>query len=119
MLRKVHLVALVVSLASGPAGAQTVGNDGYWLYDQCSKPFGDANYVQNVGLCVRFMQGIFNTLVNSSRPLPDAPCFPNDVTVEQLKDVVTRFLTVEPDRRQYSASSLVIGAFVEAFPCQR
>jgi hypothetical protein len=117
--RKLYLVALIASLASGPAWGQTVVNNGYWLYEQCSKPLGDASYVENVGLCTRVIQGVFNTLVNSGRPLPDGPCFPGNVTLGQLKDVVTRFLAVEPERRQYPATSLIVSAFVEAYPCER
>ena len=87
-------------------------------YSQCSKPLGDPNYVPNVALCVRFMQGVFNMLVNN--PTPDRPCFPSNLTMGQLKDVVTRYVGDEekPERRQYSATSVVVNAFAEAFPCE-
>jgi hypothetical protein len=45
-------------------------------------------------------------------------CPPQDVKVEQLRDVVVRWLEVYPERRPYSAASLVTAALAEAFPCK-
>ena len=119
MLGKVGLLALIAALASGPAWAQTIGSDGNWVYGQCSRPLGDVNYVRNASLCVRFMQGVFNALVNN--PGRDVPCFPSNLTMGQLKNVVTRYVGDEdkPERRRQSATSVVESAFAEAFPCQR
>jgi hypothetical protein len=119
VLRKVHLVALIASLASGSALAQTIGNNGSWVYGQCSKPLGDVNYVPNAALCVRFLQGVFNTLVNN--PTRGVPCFPSNLTMGQLKDVVTEYVgdKDKPERLQYSATSVVESAWGESFSCQR
>jgi hypothetical protein len=75
MLRKCSPLALIASLASGSAQAQTIGTDGNWVYGQCSKPLGDINHVPIVALCVRFLQGVFNTVVNN--PTRGIPCFPS------------------------------------------
>jgi len=44
-------------------------------------------------------------------------CVPKNVTISQTKDVVTRWLANNPERRHYSADSLVAWALAEGFPC--
>jgi len=45
-------------------------------------------------------------------------CVPQQATRGQLADVVNKWLEQNPDKRHYSASSLIAHAFQETFPCK-
>jgi hypothetical protein len=45
-------------------------------------------------------------------------CIPTHATQGQLSDIVSKWLEQNPERRHYSASSLIALAFQEAFPCK-
>jgi Ssp1 endopeptidase immunity protein Rap1a len=44
-------------------------------------------------------------------------CIPDSVTIDQLADVVVKFLDAHPTHRHYEAAGLLAGAFMEGFPC--
>ena len=46
-------------------------------------------------------------------------CIPVDTTDDQLRLVALRYMKERPEQWQLAASSLVINAFVEAWPCPR
>jgi hypothetical protein len=45
-------------------------------------------------------------------------CGPPEVTLQQIVDIVRRFLAAHPEDRHFSAESLVADAIAEAFPCR-
>jgi hypothetical protein len=46
-------------------------------------------------------------------------CAPQNVTAGQARDVVKQYLEINPDRRHYSADSLVLNALAQVWPCAR
>ena len=44
-------------------------------------------------------------------------CAPQNVTAGQARDVVKQYLEINPDRRHYSADSLVLNALSQTWPC--
>lgn len=46
-------------------------------------------------------------------------CVAYGTTIEQISDIVINYLKQHPERRQFSANSLVASALSKAFPCQR
>ena len=45
-------------------------------------------------------------------------CMPQDVTFDQFRDIVRKFLREHPERRHEHASGLVDEAHASAFPCR-
>jgi len=45
-------------------------------------------------------------------------CVPSAATVQQVSDVVKKYLAEHPERRHYTASSVIFVALGEAFPCK-
>jgi hypothetical protein len=92
--------------------------DGNHLFQQCQASpelFSD-------GFCKGYVAAVVDALLAADKR-GDAvagwrACFPDRVTLAQLQDVVTRFLTTHPQARHMTAVSLVAGAFGEAFPCR-
>ena len=73
----------------------------------------------NRGVCYGYILGIDEATawIAESGSIIHA-CPPQDVSMKQLRDVVVRWLEVYPERRPYSAASLVTAALAEAFPCK-
>lgn len=46
-------------------------------------------------------------------------CAPENIKVNQIRKVVAKFLEDNPDKHHFTASSLVIGALHESFPCKK
>ncbi len=44
-------------------------------------------------------------------------CAPQNVTAGQARDVVKQYLELNPERRHYSADSLVVNALAQVWPC--
>jgi hypothetical protein len=44
-------------------------------------------------------------------------CAPQNVTAGQARDVVKQYLEINPERRHYSADSLVVNALAQVWPC--
>jgi Rap1a immunity proteins len=107
-------VATAVTLACLPASAQEVsrfysGND---LWSLCSGNSG----IQS-GLCMGYVRGIADAMmVQPPGVAGRRACFPEQVTAEQARDVVKRYLEQHPEVRHYSAASLAAEALAEAFP---
>ena len=118
MSGRTRLVALAtaVALACLPASAQEAralysGND---LWSRCSGK-GDLN----IGLCGGFVVGITDAMMGSGGGISGRrACIPLSVLVEQITDVVKRYLEQHPEQRHYSAASLVAQALSETFPCK-
>ena len=44
-------------------------------------------------------------------------CMPKNVTAGQARDVVKQYLEINPEKRHYSADSLVLNALAQVWPC--
>jgi hypothetical protein len=109
-LLAILLLTLTTSQGVADTGSFVGGND---LYEACR-----SDYSGDFGKCIGYVQGIADaaaTLANSG----DAKCLfaiPRGVTAGQIRDVVVKWLTDHPQDRHYTASSLAISAFIDAFP---
>jgi len=64
-------------------------------------------------LCLGYVAGTFDTL--------DAlkmTCRPNEVTMGQAQDMITKYLRDHPETRHLNASDLVGAFLAETFPCK-
>jgi hypothetical protein len=74
-------------------------------------------------LCSGYVAGVFDTSSGMVDALVDhkrasrTVCFPHDVTLGGLVNVVRDALDVEPRRESISAADLILRAFLRQFPC--
>lgn len=69
------------------------------------------------GECLGFIEGV----LDATTSYPQASthiCFPNGSMSGTLIEIVTDYLDKHPENRHFSATSLVITALQEAFPCR-
>jgi hypothetical protein len=78
------------------------GND---LFSKCSS---------NSPLCMGYIAGVSDVMSTNGDI-----CLPDNATVQQIVDIVVKYLSDHPDRRHYSASSESGVALMQAFPCNK
>jgi hypothetical protein len=103
-------LALAPLIAPGAARAEyfETGRD---LYQKCHAT-GTASQV----FCFGFIIGIADVMEDN--PLDGrSACIPKDATIQQIADVVIRFLDDNPDIRDFTGESLAVQALSEKYPC--
>jgi hypothetical protein len=104
---------LAASLATASADATTfvMGNA---LYSYCAVPTQDETATS---ICMGYIDAIVDVMtanaINGFRA-----CIPQTVRNPQLLDVVNQYLRANPEKRHFTASSLVAAALSAAFPCR-
>lgn len=72
------------------------------------------------GMCLGYLDGVIDThtsfIIAGSGALGFI-CIPDKVTKGQARDVVLKYMRDNPEQTHLSASTLVIAALREAFPC--
>jgi hypothetical protein len=68
----------------------------------------------NSPMCMGYVTGVSDIMSTNGDICP-----PNNATVQQIVDIVARYLTDHPERRHYSASSESGIALMQAFPCDK
>ena len=106
---------------SGMLGSQVSANNfpfgGSQLYDWCRMADTDEDEsvkMLSKGLCAGYIGGEADTLA-----IANSGCLEKGTRLEQLIDLVKVYLANHPESRHYAASSLVISAIAEKFPCAR
>ena len=106
---KVVLVGVIV-FASGVAQAQRVSRvDGSRLLSMCMS--------SAKAECDAYLSGVSDTITLQGRAHAEA-CIPTAVTGTQLREVVTKYISSNPQSRQQKAADLTMKAFAAAFPCR-
>jgi hypothetical protein len=109
-MRRATLVAVALScfvICSAEAGYK----DGNSLLSDCEgRSRGDPGGRSQWGMCLGYILGVHDAHDR-------AICIPDGVKSGQVLDVVKRYLRNHPEERHHQASSLVLGALKETFPC--
>jgi len=108
---------VAASLAFAPMAAQAqvvVPDNGNEILKNCN----ETDYFSQ-GLCYGYIRGVNHTLdmwayTNKAQPF----CRPNDVTFQQLRDVVVSYIVAYPAKRTEPSALLVTEAEAAAWPCQ-
>ena len=104
-------------IAAAAAAAQMPSfYDGNKLWDFCSGDKSSPVYYQQAEGCRAYIIGVYDTQVEFRRATPTV-CISMQVESQQLVDVVKQWLERNPANRQHSASSIVLYALGQAFPC--
>ena len=113
-----NFLATVLIVAAIYGSPNAVGSmTGAELKDSCSAPKGSPAW----GICYGYVTGTFdafdalNSLKLSSPPLV---CPSQSVTAGQMLAVAQKYLNDHPEDLHYVASSLLLEALGEAFPCK-
>ncbi len=103
------LIIVLMALCSTPCFAW----DGNRLLHDCEhKDDGSVSYYQERAYCTGYIVGAANTL-SDTRVI----CI-GGIKYGQLKKVVKKYLTNNPELLHYNADILVRNALVKAFPCK-
>ena len=119
MIGALVFVALVAT-QTPPAPSiriEPVVNTSSGLLENCTvdaAASGKAERDYHLGLCIGFIKGVTNTL--SEQRLGEF-CPPDDLTNEDLKDIVVTWLRGHPELLDAPAVGAVVSATTEAFPC--
>jgi Ssp1 endopeptidase immunity protein Rap1a len=112
------LLSVIIALSFMPGATSAVAGgiiefmDGNKLWELCSSNPLDSG-------CGGYVEGVADAM---SANLPSGvagfhACLPADQTIQQVADVVKRYLRDRPEDRGYTAASIVAKALQQAFPC--
>ena len=90
--------------------------DGIELLSQCSDP-GNGPFIAR-GYCMGYLSGIADAMGAGSVINGYAACFPEGLTVRDLRDAVVRWLSDNPRQQLSGAEVLVAEAYSVFFPCR-
>lgn len=116
MARVVGAAIIMLLYASAPAApvqAQDINRflDGKALLRLCDRALA--------GACAGYILGVADTnsiMIHWYR-VPDIICLPERASDEDLVAAVVQGLRAKPEQLDLAASSLVLGALLDAFPC--
>jgi hypothetical protein len=112
-LRHVAVLTAALSATTASGARAEYFETGRDLYQKCRTP-GTASQV----FCFGFVIGIADVMEDN--PLDGrSACIPPDATIQQVTDVVIRFLENNPDIRDFTGESLTVQALSEKYPCKR
>jgi hypothetical protein len=97
---------------------EPVINTGSGLLENCTfgaLESGQEDREYHLGQCIGFIKGVTNTL--AEQQLGEI-CPPNELTNEELKNVVVAWLRAHPEFLEAPAVGAVVSATTKAFPCQ-
>lgn len=118
------LTVLFLLVASASAVASTayfkVGND---LIASCEgtaageQQASTAEYL----LCLGYLQAVVDTDATFAEwgDYPRQACIPQGTTSSQLREVFLKWISERPDYHKFSAASLALTAYSEAWPCKK
>ena len=109
---KVVVFALVMTASMGVQGAWLTGGQ---LLEDCESE----NYFEK-GSCMGYIEGVGDSVATLANweDFAEYICTPQGVTSGQLMLVVVKNLNENPEELHMTASSLVLKALSEAFPCE-
>jgi hypothetical protein len=103
-------------LALAPASSSRVPIDienGNGLLRSCTSEGAEQSYC--LGFIFGVMEGVYYKAIADSTRLPW--CHPNGVQMEQIRDVIMKYLRDRPERRQMRSAGLIMSALQQAWPC--
>lgn len=113
------LLVVTCMFMASPAMAEGFIN-GRELLDHCVQAQDKVKTANHdAGRCFGFISGVtdlYDILISEAIVKPTY-CPPHNVTLIQMVNVVVEYLQKHPEDLHYSASSLVMAAYAEAFPC--
>jgi hypothetical protein len=120
MLKPILLGSLTLLLGFLIVPQEAHAMSGRELRDACEyDPDGDLEEAKKAMICVHYIAGVADTLgfFQGNGSIPKGACIPEETSIGELQDIALDYLKRNPKELEYIASSLVLYAWVEAFPC--
>jgi len=76
--------------------------------------YAQAPMTLKIGMCMGYTEGVFGTALQLDKR---SICAPEEVESERLVRIAMKYLENHPEQLHYGASSTILIAFREAFPC--
>ena len=119
-MRNILAMAVVVLISMAAVPAQARYETGNTLYSDCTNSGTKIDRLVAGAHCSSYIVGVydeheFQSLISKTSP---EFCAPKGVVIQQLVDIVTKFLVDNPESRQYPAAALVKLSLTKAFPCK-
>ena len=118
MRRKLSILSLVLLAgATAPpfvSPAEAYFMDGDELMNHCSAKVADERF--DPTLCVTYIMGAYDAHMFQRMIRNQTRCTPRTLTAAQLREVVVKYLTENPDNRAMDASALVWNAIITEWP---
>ena len=118
MLRPFAATVFSIFLLSAPEQASASFRSGNELYEQCATLRSDPAYYQLEAYCVGYIVGAYDMMELAQQIRGVPPCVRAGTTVQQLREIVVRYLERNPQNRDLAASALVAVALGEAYGCR-
>lgn len=107
---------LAVITFAGSANAVNSFLSGNQLYTSCSSQ----NNVYYQAECLNYIIGAYDAIESVTDVINAHPfCSPIEATKGQIRDIVILWLQKHPEQRHFTASSDILQALREAFPCAK
>jgi len=117
MMKWALLGAAAAAISSSAVAAQTESlyfTDGITLLNNCT-----SDIFLMKAACNAYIAGVSDSHLTASEQNKVIPlyCLRKNVKIEQLRDIVILYLQRNPQNRDLTASSLILYALLEGFPC--
>ena len=84
------------------------------LRDYCNAEKG----TQKFQVCLAYIVGVMDSYANKALVKADFFCVPEVIKGEQIQLIAQKYLDSHPEQLHYVASSLLVEALGETFPCK-
>jgi len=114
------MVVLLFSFSQGGADLIQSLSDGNALLERCEAYLSDTGSAAKGNVCFGYVTGVVdvhNVFVSNNEMNPFW-CAPDGINSSQLVRIVTKYLQEIPEALHFSASSIIIFALRDAFPCE-
>jgi len=104
------MISLLMLLAAN--NVFVTGNE---LYGQCT------GTSEEQLICLSYITGVADGMTVTQvvyEPSPGFACIPDGVNRQQVRDIVVKYMTNNPESRHMHAGAVIIVALKNAFPCK-
>ena len=117
-MKRLSIAALLVVWVGSPAWGRSFETGNSQL-TKCQAPKDSATYYQRIAICQGYIAGVADTARGAGRGSGGFTfCMPSSATLGQTIDIVTNWLTHNPQHRHRAATVLVSVALSEAWSCK-
>jgi hypothetical protein len=121
MKRLIIAVAVALALTTSVRAANITFYTGVQAYEVCAGVLNDGQ-PDKVANCTGYVIGVLDALATvreaEGSAIAERFCVPSKLLSGAVTEVFARYLLAHPEQRKFTASSLVLMAMIEAFPCK-
>jgi hypothetical protein len=112
-MKKAIMIAAALMTATPAHGSTTMQNNGNGMLSDCTN-----DSIFHSGVCLGYIQGIYASVNVMMAMSGKGICYPEQVTLGQIRDVVISYLRRNPQSRHENSVLLYMKAVTEAWRCK-